>query len=87
MSALERRVQILLDPQQYLAVEREAARSGQSVAAVIRDAIETRLASRDSARAAAARRLLESADAPTGQGEDWALSKVVLDEAIAAKLP
>lgn len=86
MAALERRVQILLDPQQYRAVEREAARSGQSVAAVIRDAIDTRLASRDSSRSAAARRLLASADSPAAAGEDWAASKAALDDAIAAKL-
>lgn len=87
MPALERRVQILLDPRQYRAVEREAARSGQSVAAVIRDAIDARLASRDSSRAAAARRLLESADPPASAGEEWAVSKAALSDALAAKLP
>jgi hypothetical protein len=87
MPALERRVQLLLDPQQYKAVEREAARSGQSVAAVIRDAIDARLAARDSSRAAAARRLLAATDAPDGPGEDWERSKAALDDALAAKVP
>jgi hypothetical protein len=83
--SLERRVQLLLDPRQYTAVEREAAREGRSVAAVIREAIDARLASGDSARAAAARRLLASADPGEEPAEDWADAKsAILD---AAKLP
>lgn len=86
MSTLERRVQILLDPVQYQDVEREAARTGQSVAAVIREAIAARLSSRDGARAAAAQRLLASADPDTTGGEDWAVSKHALGELLASKL-
>lgn len=85
--SLDRRVQVLLDPKQYLAVEREAARSGQSVAAVIRDSIARRLAAGDSARAAAARRLLASADTTDPAGEDWADSKAALEGELTAKLP
>ena len=76
MSALERRVQILLDKEQYAQVEREAQRTKQSVAAVIRQAISERLATRESVRAAAARRLLATAD--QGPGEDWGSTKAAL---------
>ena len=85
MSTLERRVQILLDPAQYARVEREAKRSRQSVAAVIREAIDARLATRDSVRSAAANRILKSAD--SGKGEDWSVTKAALDAELAHKLP
>lgn len=85
--SLDRRVQVLLDPKQYLAVEREAARSGQSVGALIRDSIARRLAAGDSARAAAARRLLASADTTGPAGEDWSDAKAALEGELTAKLP
>ena len=85
MSTLERRVQILLDPAQYEDVEREALRTGQSVAAVIRGAISARLASGSAARAAAAQRLLASADPDTERGEDWSDSKAALAEQLVSK--
>ena len=87
MSTLDRRVQLLLDPQQYEDVEREAVRSGQSVAAVIREAIAARLASGTTARAAAARRLLVSADPDEDGGEDWSDVKSALADRLASKLP
>lgn len=86
MSALERRVQILLDQIQYEQVQREAARTRQSVAAVIRDAIGARLASGDAARAAAAQRLLASADRNDSPAEDWAEVKSGLEQSVASKL-
>ena len=85
MSTLDRRVQILLDPVQYEDVEKEAARTGQSVAAVIRDAIASRLASSGAARSAAARRLLASANAEAA--EDWSIAKAMLGDQLASKLP
>jgi hypothetical protein len=85
MSTLERRVQILLDPAQYADVEREAARTGQSVAAVIREAIAGRLASGFASRAAAAQRLIASADAD--DGEDWSDAKEALADQLASRLP
>ncbi len=86
MSLLERRVQILLDPAQYEEVQREAVRTGQSAAAVIRDAIADRLTSRDAVRAAAAHSLLGSVD-ESGDAEDWQVTKAALDDELAAKLP
>lgn len=85
MSVLDRRVQLLLDPAQYERLEHEALRTGQSVAAVIRSAVADRLASSDAPKAAAARRLIESAD--SGQpGEDWADAKAAIEQGLAAKL-
>lgn len=44
MSLLERRLQLLLDQERYARVAGEAERSGRSVAAVIREAIDVRFA-------------------------------------------
>jgi Ribbon-helix-helix protein, copG family len=85
MSVLERRVQILLDPTQYEQVQREAARTGKSVAAIIRDAITDRLTSRDAVRAAAAASLLASVDESADE-EDWQVTKAALDDELAAKM-
>ncbi|MGH3443853.1 MAG: hypothetical protein ACRDPB_00625, partial [Nocardioidaceae bacterium] len=62
MSVMERRLQLLLDADRYRKVADEARRSGRSVAAVIREAIDRRFADeeREAERAAAARRLLAS---------------------------
>lgn len=62
MSVLERRLQILLDQERYDRVSAEARRSGRSVAAVIREALDVHLPPDDSGRrAAAAVRLVELA--------------------------
>ncbi|MCY7411533.1 MAG: ribbon-helix-helix protein, CopG family [Salinibacterium sp.] len=46
MAILERRVQVLFDPAQYAALEAEAAAQRQSVASVIREAVDERLRAR-----------------------------------------
>ena len=62
MSVLERRLQILLDQDRYDRLAAEAKRSGRSVAAVIREAIDVHLAPDDTGRRAeAAARFLELA--------------------------
>jgi hypothetical protein len=86
MSVLDRRVQLLLDPQQYEQLEREAARSGKSVAAVVREAIGARLAVGGGARAAAAQRLLVVAEADELPGQDWSEAKTDMAEALDRKL-
>ena len=87
MSTLKRRVQILLDPHQYAQLEREAARRGQSVAAVIRESITQRLDDDRSGRAAAGRRLLMSADSVDSPGEDWSVIKAEMEQELVGKLP
>jgi mRNA-degrading endonuclease toxin of MazEF toxin-antitoxin module len=87
VSLMERRLQLLLDQERYSRVAREASRSGRSVAAVIREAIDLRFAeSTDSARARAAEALLELTATPVGAGEGPAELKAAyaaqLDEAM-----
>jgi predicted DNA-binding protein len=68
MSLLERRLQILLDAERYDRVAGEATRSGRSVAAVIREAIDLRFPDdAEPTRMAAAAALLRLTDAP-GEG-------------------
>src|SRR5664279_1780022 len=86
MSVLDRRVQILLDPAQYAQLEREAARTGQSVAAVIRESISDRLTSGLASRSAAAERLLSSADPGDPPGEDWTEVKAAMEQELIGKL-
>lgn len=75
---LDRRVQLLLDERRYAVLEREAARRGASVAALIRAAIDRTYAGTDANRLAAGQALL---DAPPMPVEDWAAMKEqLLDE-------
>jgi hypothetical protein len=72
MATLERRVQILFDPAQYAALETEAESQRQSVAAIIREAVDERLRARKSSRQEALARFLASGDAhPTPGPIDW----------------
>jgi Ribbon-helix-helix protein, copG family len=87
MSTLERRLQILLDQERYSKVEEEAARSGRSVAAVIREAIDLRFAPGASARSAAAVEFLAMTSAPTEPGEDWSDMKAAMAADLARRAP
>lgn len=84
MSVMERRLQLLLDAERYGKVADEAQRSGRSVAAVIREAIDRRFPPQGAeARASAAAGLLAlTEDAASDPGE----SPAVLKEAYAAEL-
>ncbi|MGL5853562.1 MAG: hypothetical protein ACRCZD_22485 [Phycicoccus sp.] len=69
MSTMERRLQLLLDQERYARVATEADRSGRSVAAVIREAIDLRFPDDDDERRMrAARRLLDRTAEPDGGG-------------------
>lgn len=69
---MERRLQLLLDLHRYSLVEAEASRSGRSVAAVIREAIDVRFDNADGQRAAAAQELLDATQTTHGTEPDWA---------------
>ena len=71
---MERRLQLLLDQERYDRVQREADRSGRSVAAVIREAIDLRFDAGVDARQAALRSFLDRVESnpDDGPGEDWA---------------
>ncbi|MDO5627009.1 MAG: hypothetical protein Q4G43_01695 [Mobilicoccus sp.] len=93
MSLMERRLQILLDEKRYDRVAAEADRSGRSVAAVVREAIDMRFPDdAGQARAEAARSLLSlTADDGSGamaqpSGEGPAELKGAYAEALDAKL-
>jgi hypothetical protein len=87
MSVLDRRAQILVNPEQYAALEREASRTGQSVAAVIRLSIDEDLAGASSARAVATRRLLGPLDPGAQPGDDWSEIKSAMAGQLIDKLP
>lgn len=73
---LTRRTQLLLDDERYRRLARRARGTGQSVAAVIREAIDEKLEGdeRDLARHDAGAWLL-SQPAPTAPEPDWATVK------------
>jgi hypothetical protein len=78
MSLMERRLQLLLDQARYDLVEAEASRTGRSVAAVIREAIDYRFQDDAEARRGAGERLLGRTATPDGVEPDWAESKAAL---------
>ncbi len=82
MPLLERRLQLLLDEERYALVRSEAHRSGRSIAAVIREAIDDRFAPQEhEARATAAARLLDRHAAPgPGREPGWDEVKTDLDD-------
>lgn len=85
-----RRLQLLLDLHRYSLVEAEASRSGRSVAAVIREAIDVRFENADGQRAAAAQELSDSTQATDGSEPDWADVKAGLSadiDSIFADIP
>jgi hypothetical protein len=80
MATLQRRVQILFDPTQYAALEAEAAATHQSVAAVVRDAVDDRLRRRMKDKRAAWTSILARAEVdPVSPPEDWDAFKDELD--------
>lgn len=79
MSTMERRLQILLDQARYARVAAEAARSGRSVAAVIRDAIDFRFPAGDDDRVVALSSLLRMTEAPRGASEEWSEIKAAIE--------
>lgn len=88
MSLMDKRLQLLLDRARYARVEAEAERSGRSVAAVIREAIDMRFpGDEDQTRAAAVRFLLATEAATPGRAGDWSSTKKELDRELQAKLP
>lgn len=72
MSALERRLHILLDEERYTRLEAEAKERGASVASVVRLAIDHHFdEERDQARRAEAARKLLSYPPDDGPAETW----------------
>lgn len=88
MATLERRVQVLFDPAQYAALEHEAQTHNQSVAAVIREAVDERLRARKVSATAALERLFASGDSnPTPGPIDWEEEKRSFERESLRDLP
>lgn len=85
---MEKRLQLLLDQERYERVADEAKRSGRSVAAVIREAIDVRFTDpEEEARLAAGRALLEMMDnnTDTRPEPDWAETKAAMEQELNDK--
>ena len=72
MPTLERRVQVLFDPDEYALLESAARQAQRSVASIIRESVHRTLAQPVSARQIALGRLFDRADsAPAQPVGDW----------------
>lgn len=80
---LERRVQLLLDQERYDRVAEQASRTGRSVNAVIRDAIDLHVDD-SHRRADAVRWLLDhSAQPDEGPSQDWGTVQTEMDRELS----
>jgi hypothetical protein len=83
MSVLERRIQLLLDQERYERLAAEARRSGRSINAVIREAIDRHYPAAAEARSKAILDFLATTTVPDpGAPESWPDIKSELDEAM-----
>ncbi|MDR0627001.1 MAG: ribbon-helix-helix protein, CopG family [Bifidobacteriaceae bacterium] len=81
MAVLERRLQVLIDAERGELLERLARTEGKSVGAVVREAVDQRLAQAGADKTAALGRLLERAAAPDQRpSEDWSVIKANLED-------
>lgn len=79
MPVLDRRVQVLFDPEQYAELQAEAAATHQSVGALIREAVDDRLDRRRRDALAALERLWASADEHPSGDIDWEQEKHLME--------
>ncbi len=77
---------MLIDHDRYSRLEEEAARTGQSVAAVIRLAIDRLLTTAPSVREAAAFSLLAGGRDAVEPGVEWSAVKQSMEGGLAAKV-
>ncbi|MFT3887437.1 MAG: ribbon-helix-helix protein, CopG family [Arachnia sp.] len=84
MSVMERRLQLLLDQERFARVDSEAKRSGRSVSAVIRGAIDLAYPSEAAVRVAALTSLVDLCKTPRERPEeDWAAIKDAYEDDVA----
>ncbi|MHA6669675.1 hypothetical protein ACX3O0_12480 [Homoserinimonas sp. A447] len=86
MATLDRRVQVLFDPAVYALLEAEAVAERESVASLIREAVNERLERRRVSRRDALERLLASADSD-GPPIDWEAEKESFERDYLRDLP
>jgi predicted transcriptional regulator len=70
MLMLEHRLQILIDDERHSRLKALADERGVSVATVVREAIDQRVAGQDGRRRAAGRRLLQAAEMPVADVDE-----------------
>ncbi|HWF32250.1 MAG TPA: hypothetical protein VG188_06815 [Solirubrobacteraceae bacterium] len=73
LMSLDHRLQILIDDERHQRISEAARERGVSVATVVREAIDRGLASADSQRQAAGRRLLDAPDMTVPEPADLRL--------------
>ena len=89
MSNLSHRTQLLLDDERHRRLEEESRRTGRSIAALVREAIDARyeLARQSTGRRRAAAELL-SAPRPSDPEPDWVeVERELLDSVAAPDMP
>ncbi len=74
---MTKRLQILIDPDRYARLERQAARRGASVATLLREAIDAAFPDDGPSRPEAARRILDAAPIPVS---DWSTMKTEINQ-------
>lgn len=84
MPTMTRRLQILLDEERHTLLEREAERTGASIAALIRDAIDRVYRADAADRRAAFQRILDAEPMPV---EDWDVMKRDLRDSLLDRTP
>jgi hypothetical protein len=77
MSALTRRLHILLDEDRYARLKRVARRRGASIATIVREAIDAAFPDEGPNRSEAARRILDAEPIPVS---DWPLLKKEIEQ-------
>lgn len=80
MLMLSRRLQVLIDDERYGALAREAARTGSSVGAVVRAAIDERLAPAAVPASGAGARLLAAPTTPVPEPDELAAEIALMSD-------
>lgn len=79
-------MQILLDEERYSRLAAESQQSGRSVAALIREAIDTRWGADAARRRAAATRVLGWVTDSTDREPDWSETKLAMEQDLIDRL-
>lgn len=87
MATLEKRVQVLFEPELYARVEAEASAKHMSVGAFIRDAVADRLDQRRDEARASLKRLWAMADARPSSPVDLEAEKDAMEREFLKDLP
>lgn len=79
MATLQRRVQVLFDPDKYERLESLARSENRSVGSVVRELVDDHLAQAPNERVAALRRFLSMTSEDKGATESWESTKAAIE--------